>query len=203
MLLKLFSTLPGTVGDQIQENGRAEPPFGVRPVQFVDVMPRTAEQKVDLFPAALEAEAPGGLYTYQEDPATERYPLALISPSSSRTISSTMGELPRPAVPLVMNPADATRRDLKEGDPVRVYNDLGEVQCALSVAPTVRPGTVSIPKGLWRKSTYNRLTSNALVSDSLTDLGGGACFNDARVEVEKLAAATGRFPVPHKQSPLY
>ena len=41
-------------------------------------------------------------------------------------------------------------------------------------------------EGLWRKSTYNGSTSNALVPDTLTDLGGGACFNDARVEVALL-----------------
>jgi len=186
MLLKIFQTLPGTVGEQMQDTGRAQPPFGVRPVQFVDVMPRTPDQKVDLFPAALEAEAPAGLYTYLADPATEQYPLALISPSTSRTISSTLGELPRPAVSVVMHPEDATARDLKDGDAIRVYNELGEVQCALSVAPTVRPGTVTLPKGLWRKSTRNGLTSNALVPDALTDLGGGACFNDARVEVARL-----------------
>ena len=33
------------------------------------------------------------------------------------------------------------------------------------------------------KSTYNGSTANALVPDTLTDLGGGACFNDARVQV--------------------
>ncbi len=41
-------------------------------------------------------EAPLGLYGFQPDPATERYPLALISPASERTISSTLGELSRP-----------------------------------------------------------------------------------------------------------
>jgi anaerobic selenocysteine-containing dehydrogenase len=50
----------------------------------------------------------------------------------------------------------------------------------------IRPGTVSLPKGLWRKSTYNGSTANALAPDTLTDLGGGACFNDARVEVALL-----------------
>ncbi len=50
----------------------------------------------------------------------------------------------------------------------------------------VRPGTVSLSKGLWRKSTFNGSTSNALAPDSLTDLGAGACFNDARVQVALL-----------------
>ena len=43
---------------------------------------------------------------------------------------------------------------------------------------------MSLPKGLWRRHTANGYTANALVPDTLTDLGGGACFNDARVQVE-------------------
>jgi anaerobic selenocysteine-containing dehydrogenase len=187
MLLHLFKTLPESVGPQMEESGRAVPPCGFHPIQFVDVYPRTVDRKVDLFPAALEAEAPLGLYTYQPDPATERFPLALISPSSNRTISSSLGELPRPAVALHMNPLDAEFRGLKDDDPIKVFNDLGEVQCAIKIDATIREGTVSLPKGLWRKSTWNRFTSNALVPDSLTDLGGGACFNDARVQVERLS----------------
>ena len=123
-----------------------------------------------------------GLYQFQPDPATERYPLALISPSSERTISSTLGELPRPDVKLLMHPDDAQERGLADGDLVRMFNDLGEVHCPLSVVPSIRRGTVSLPKGLWRRSTRNNTTGTALVPDTLTDLGGGACFNDARVK---------------------
>ena len=85
-----------------------------------------------------------------------------------------------------MHPADAQARGLATDDPVRVFNDHGEVQCPVALNPDIRRGTVSLPKGLWRKSTYNGSTSNALVPDSLTDLGGGACFNDARVQVASL-----------------
>ncbi len=49
----------------------------------------------------------------------------------------------------------------------------------------MRPGRVELPKGLWSHHTANGATANALVPDTLTDLGGGACFNDARVEVER------------------
>jgi anaerobic selenocysteine-containing dehydrogenase len=192
MLLQLFRTLPGDAGAQIEETGRAAPPFGFRPVQFVDVMPRTIDGKVDLFPAALDAEAPGGLYTFQPDPASDRFPLALISPASDKTISSTLGELSRPAVALLMNPVDAAPRGLKDSDPIRVFNELGEVQCAVKIDATIREGTISLPKGLWRKSTWNRMTANVLVPDSLTDLGAGACFNDARVQVARLEDAQSR-----------
>ena len=186
MLVQLFKSLPGSVGTQMEATGRAEPPCGFRPVQFVDVMPKTFDQKIDLFPAALHAEAPLGLYSYQPDPATAQFPLTLISPSSDRTISSTLGELQRPPVSLLMHPADAASRALADKDPIRVFNELGEVQCAVKIESTIREGTVSLPKGLWRKSTWNQMTSNVLVPDSLTDIGAGACFNDARVQVARL-----------------
>jgi anaerobic selenocysteine-containing dehydrogenase len=189
LLVHVLDHLPGSIGENIRSGRRAEPPFGSAPIQFVDVFPKTADKKVDLFPAALEASAPAGLYRYQSDPATDRYPLALISPSSDRTISSTLGELPRPDVKLSMHPDDAAARGLADKDLVRIFNELGEVHCELSVTPAVRPGTVSLPKGLWRRSTRNGYTATALAPATLSDLGGGACFNDARVQVASLATA--------------
>jgi anaerobic selenocysteine-containing dehydrogenase len=187
MMLTIMDALPGSVGHDLRSDRRPSPPFGNRPIQFVDVFPNTLDRKVDLCPAHLDASAPGGLYHFQPDPATDKYPLALISPSSERTISSTLGELPGADGKLLMHPDDATARGLEDNDAVRVFNDLGEVHCTLSVLPTIRPGTVSLPKGLWRRTTRNGVTGTALVPDTLTDIGGGACFNDARVQVASLA----------------
>ena len=66
---------------------------------------------------------------------------------------------------------------------MRIHNRLGEVHCAVRLSPNLRPGVVVLPKGIWSHNTRNGATSNALVNDSLTDLGGGATFNDCRVEV--------------------
>jgi anaerobic selenocysteine-containing dehydrogenase len=189
LMVRVLDQLPPAIGDDLRAGSAARPPYGLAPVQFVDVFPNTSDRKVDLFPESLEQSAPMGLYRFQPDPATDMYPLALISPSSERTISSTLGELPRPDVKLTMHPDDAKARGLADGDMVRIFNDLGEVQCPLSVLPIVRPGVVSLPKGLWRRSTRNSLTGTALVPDALTDIGGGACFNDARVQVASLARA--------------
>jgi anaerobic selenocysteine-containing dehydrogenase len=189
LLVGVLGSLPGTIGDDLRAGARPAPACGTAPVQFVDAFPNTPDRKIDLFPAALEASAPPGLYRYQADPATDRHPLTLISPASERTISSTLGELPRPDVKLTMHPDDAAARGLADTDLVRVFNDLGEVHCTLAVARVVRPGTVSLPKGLWRRSTRNGFTGTVLVPDTLTDLGGGACFNDARVQVASLATA--------------
>jgi anaerobic selenocysteine-containing dehydrogenase len=189
LMVHVLDHLPGTIGEDLRRGGRPAPPFGIAPVQFVDVFPNTPDRKVNLFAADLDQAAPSGLYTYQADPATPQYPLALISPASERTISSTLGELPRPDVKLIMHPADAEERGLATGDLVRVFNELGEVHCPLEVLHTIRRGTVSLPKGLWRRSVRNSTTGTALVPDTLTDLGGGACFNDARVQVTSLATA--------------
>ena len=189
LMVKVLNSLPESIGNALREGAMATPPCGPAPVQFVDVFPNTPDKKVDLFPAALDPTTPMGLYRFQPDPQTERHPLALISPASERTISSTLGELPRTDVKLLMHPDDARARGLEEHDVVRIFNDLGEVHCPLTVAPSIRPGTVSLPKGIWRRSTRNNATGTALVPDTLTDLGAGACFNDARVQVASLPNA--------------
>ena len=83
-----------------------------------------------------------------------------------------------------MHPEDARPRDIEDGADVRIFNHSGEVRCRVQVGAWIRPGTVLLPKGLWRKHTANGFTATALAPDTLTDLGGGACFNDARVQVE-------------------
>jgi anaerobic selenocysteine-containing dehydrogenase len=189
LLVHVLDALPPMISADLRAGARPLPDYGAAPVQFVDVFPNTPDRKIDLFPAALEASAPMGLYRFQPDPATDRYPLTLISPASDRTISSTLGELPRADVKLTMHPDDAQARGLAEGDVVRIFNAQGEVHCPLTVTAAIRPGIVSLPKGLWRRSTSNGATATALVPDTLTDLGGGACFNDARVQVVSLARA--------------
>jgi anaerobic selenocysteine-containing dehydrogenase len=185
-MLDVLDRLPQPHGDELRQEWKAHAPFGGRPIQFVDVQPLTPDGKVHLFPAALNREAPLGLYGFQPDPATEKYPLALISPASERTVSSTLGELPRPAVVLDVHPDDAAARDLQANEVVRMFNEQGEVRLPIRISPLIRRGTVAMPKGVWRRHVSNGFTSNALVPDSLTDVGGGACFNDARVQIEKV-----------------
>ena len=173
----------------LDEDGIAFLEEGVAPVQFVDTFPRTADRKIDLVPEPLDREAPLGLYGYQPEPEPGRYPLALISPATDRTISSTLGELHRAPVPVAMHPDDAEPRGIRDGDRVRVFNALGSVRCRAQVDASVRAGVVFLPKGIWSHNTESGTTANALSPDTLTDLGGGACFNDARVEVEPAGPA--------------
>jgi anaerobic selenocysteine-containing dehydrogenase len=171
--------------DELDRDGIGAPDCGVAPVQFVDSFPLTADRKIHLVPDALDREAPHGLYAFQDDPGTDRYPLALISPATGRLVSSTFGNLYRDTVPLEMHPDDAARRGLAHGDTVRIWNDLAEVRTTLRISADLRPGVVLLPKGLWSHHTLSGNTASALAPDTYTDLGQGACFNDARVEVAR------------------
>jgi anaerobic selenocysteine-containing dehydrogenase len=184
-VMDVAQQLPGGLGTALMEQRVGEGPGGGRPVQFVDVHPRTDDGRIHLFPATPETGP--NLYAYVPDPATTRYPLSLISPASAHTISSTLGEFRPRIARLKVHPDDAHSRGIAEGDRVRAFNDLGDVHCEASVTPEVRPGTVSLPKGLWSRSTLNGETATALAPDTLEPLSGGACFNDARVQVELLA----------------
>ena len=179
----------------LDDPGIAYPEAGSNPVQFVDLFPATGDRKsrqgrasgkIHLVPGNLDREAPEGLYAYRGDPATERAPLALISPATRRTVSSTFGQLHKQQVPLELHPDDAAARDLSSGDDVRVWNASGEVRCSLRISRDLRPGVAMLPKGIWSHNTHNGATACALAPDTLTDIAGGACFNDARVEVERL-----------------
>jgi anaerobic selenocysteine-containing dehydrogenase len=170
---------------ELEARGLADPACGPAPVQFVDVFPGTSDRKAHLFPDELDRAAPAGLYGYLPDPATADQPLALISPAASHLVSSTFGQLDRTPARVELHPFDAAARGLVDGDPVRIWNALGEVRCQARVNPDLRPGVASLAKGLWSHHTQNGATVNALCPDSLTDLGGGACFNDARVQIGK------------------
>ncbi len=185
-LFRVLGGLPGNLADDLRNGRQPVPPCGSAPVQMVDVTPGTVDGRIHLCPDALERSSAKGLYRFLTNPSPAEFPLALISPSTDRTINSTLGELPGPDAALVMHPLDSRARGLEEGASVRVFNDLGEVLCKLSIEPTVRPGTVVLPKGLWRSSTANRSTATALAPDTLSDVGAGACFNDAHVQVARV-----------------
>jgi anaerobic selenocysteine-containing dehydrogenase len=186
------------IRQSLDRSGIAFPGGNPASVQFVDAFPLTADRKIHLVPDDLDREAPGGLYAFRPDPETLAYPLALISPATDRTISSTLGELHDEQVPLEMAPRDAEARGIGDGDEVRVFNEIGEVRCLAQVSPALREGVVLLPKGLWRHNTLSGTGATALAPDTLTDLGRGACFNDARVEVRRIETSRKPGGAPNK-----
>jgi anaerobic selenocysteine-containing dehydrogenase len=152
---------------------------GTSPVQFETVLPRTPDEKIQLAPEVL------GKDPYRFKPHdSEKYPLAFISPSSTKTTNSTFGEWSIKRLELTIHPIDAERRNVREGDTLRVHNSLGELICHARVSDRVRTGVVMMPKGAWMKVSQNGRTSTALCPADVSEVGGSACYNDARVEVE-------------------
>jgi anaerobic selenocysteine-containing dehydrogenase len=149
-----------------------------QPVQFGDVFPSTADGRIRLAPQELGPR----VYAYREE-VPSSFPLALLSPASDKTINSVLGELVRGEAVLSIHPDDARARDIADGAAVRVWNEQAEVHAVAHLDARIRPGVVSLPKGLWKRTFRNGLTSTALAPDTLSEIGGGACFNDARVEV--------------------
>lgn len=150
------------------------------PIQFATIGPLTADGQIDLCPAELGTSP----YAYHR-PTGDEFPLTLVSPATSKMISSTFGEFNFPELYVVVHPEDASLRGIADGDPVKVYNELGEVLCRAAVSDRIRSGVVLMPKGAWRKSSRNGMTATALCPAHVNEVAGGACFNDARVEIVK------------------
>ncbi len=140
-----------------------------------------------LLPVVVDGRTPDGHTDerHTDDGHTDdgRHPLTLLTPATTRTINSMFAEFDPPAAVVTLHPDDAAGRGLRDGDEVRVHNHLAELRLPLRIDDAVRPGVAVIPKGLWRRHLPGGLTANALVPDDVEPTVGGACFNDARVQV--------------------
>ncbi len=117
-----------------------------------------------------------------------RYPLELISSKNDDSMNSTFGNRPgtdRQTAELWMHAGDAARRGIQSGDRVRVFNDRGSCVLDAQVDGLVREGVTRAPAVRWNRLAADRHNVNALTSERLTDLGGGATFYSCLVEVEK------------------
>ena len=117
-----------------------------------------------------------------------RYPLEMISPKNTDSMNSTFGyrkDTDEDTATLFVHPEDAQPRGITTGDAVRMYNARGSVRLRARVEDTVRTGVVSAPSVRWPKRSVDRRNVNALISERLTDLGGGPTFYSCLVQVEK------------------
>ncbi|MFC4775840.1 molybdopterin-dependent oxidoreductase [Paenibacillus sp. GCM10023252] len=118
-------------------------------------------------------------------------PFTLITGPNHSFINSTFGNIDRlkkiEKQPLLdMHTVDAAALGLETGDRVRVYNARGEVEMAVRAADHVLPG-VLVSQGLWWENGNDGMQSvNALTSQKLSDMGGGATFFSARVALRKV-----------------
>jgi len=120
----------------------------------------------------------------------EKFPLQLLVPPSVHFLNSTFGAVEeqrrsagRPGIKI--NPADARSRGISAGDLVRVFNDRGECRLYAEVTDDARQGVVVAESTWWPKHMPGGHGINRLVSNRLTDLGGGSTFHCNLVQVAR------------------
>lgn len=120
----------------------------------------------------------------------KQFPLELLSRKADNFLNSTFTNIPslqkmeHPEL-LEISAADADPRAIHEGDWVRVFNSRGEVRLRAHVNGSVQPGVVAARLNAARFAPDGN-SINALTSEILTDIGGGATFYSCLVQVEAI-----------------
>jgi anaerobic selenocysteine-containing dehydrogenase len=187
----------GITGDGLRANGpvRLNLPKDYAPFAKGDF--GTPSGKCELFSPQLAEQGLDPLPNYTppaEDPQTRldlaaRFPLQLLTPPEPSFLNSTFANVPAlrraASEPTIqMHPTDAAARNLRDGQPVRVFNDRGSFRAKVIVGETVKAGVVVSQSIWWNKYAADGRNCNATTSTRLTDFGAGATFFDNLVQVE-------------------
>jgi len=129
----------------------------------------------------------------RNDPLVQKYPLQLVTTHTKRRAHTQFDNLPilREIEPqaVQMNPADARKRAVDNGDMVKVFNERGAMIIPANVTERIMPGVVDIPQGAWYSPDENGIDrggcANVLTKDVMSP-GGAFCFNTGLVQVEKV-----------------
>jgi len=123
--------------------------------------------------------------------AAKRYPLEFLSRKNDNYMNSTFANLDghrkmeaRTSQKLEIHPLDAEARGISDGDAVRVFNDRGWINLSAKINGDLPAGVVA-GRLDWAKLSRDAVNVNVLTSERLTDIGAGATFYSALVEVEK------------------
>jgi anaerobic selenocysteine-containing dehydrogenase len=119
-----------------------------------------------------------------------KHPLELLPRKCDNFVNSTFANLPGhqqmedPDL-LEISRDDARARRISDGDPVRVFNDRGEIHLRARVDGTVQAGVVAARLS-WAKLSRDGGNINVLTSERLTDIGRAATFYSTLVQVERI-----------------
>jgi anaerobic selenocysteine-containing dehydrogenase len=129
------------------------------------------------------------------DARTGEYPLEFLPRKADNYMNTTFANIPRhqrmeahTAGMLEMHAVDAAARAVATGDAVEVFNGRGRISLRVQVGEMVPQGVVAARLDWNKLSGLNGESGanvNALTSERLTDIGGGATFYSTLVEVRK------------------
>ena len=121
---------------------------------------------------------------------TENFPLLLNSPKSHGFLNSEYAneehKLRNQGEPfIVLNPADASSRDIKHGDNIRIYNALGEFEAKAQISEDVMAGNVLATFGYWASKNSLNGAVNSLTQILEPGFAGTPHYYDTAVQVTK------------------
>jgi len=188
--------LRGTSFEELEREGSVRLSVSDPYAPFAEGGFPTPSGKCELYAQGLIASGLDPLPTYtppRENVASapglaKRFPLAFISPPAHHFLNSTFSAQPvfvrREGEPvLTIHPEDAAPRSIQDGQLVRTFNDRGGFLAKARVSDATRPGVVVGMSIWWSKMCPGLRNANAVTSQELTDMGGGATFYDVLVEV--------------------
>ena len=119
------------------------------------------------------------------------YSLNIISPKSHGFLNSCYANEPHKIKGqgeqfVMISPADASKRNIREGDPVRVFNGRGDFEAVARVTDDVNPGIVVATLGYWRSLNRSDGSVNSISSQEWGGLGRCPSFSDNLVEVVRV-----------------
>jgi molybdopterin guanine dinucleotide-containing S/N-oxide reductase-like protein len=157
----------------------------------------TPSGKIEFFSETLAAAGQDGLPAFHPsvesrwNERAKKYPLELLARKSDNYMNSTFANLPghrkmeaRTSQRIEMHPTDAESRGVAEGELVRVFNDRGSLELTAMLNASLPAGVVAARLD-WAKFHTDGANINALTSERLTDIGGGATFYSTLVEIAK------------------
>lgn len=127
----------------------------------------------------------------ENEQATARYPLQVISAATHYFIGASFQHVPRlqemmSRPTFEVSPQDASTRGIETGDYCRLYNDRGEVFGHAVIVEGLLPGVLGTQKQLQGSKMRNGVNVNALVSQEEADMGRGPVFFSTLAQLEKV-----------------
>jgi len=128
---------------------------------------------------------------HYDSPKAEKYPLQLLTPHNKRRTHSTLEKVPwleelEPHT-VWINPIDASKRNINNGDLVDVFNERGKSRLPANITERIIPGAVCIYQGSWYNPNKEGVDlggcANVLTQDGYSP-GGAFPLNSTLVEIE-------------------
>jgi len=185
-------SVEGVTLERLKEGPVKIPPYEV-PVFL------TASGRVEFYSEKMKAFGQE-LPVYKEplestrSPLAAKYPLVFFSTHPRYRKHSMLANVawlreldPEPMVE--MNPIDAEKRGIEDGDMVAVFNDRGKVRVKAKLHEGIRPGVVNIKQGWWHQDytegTHQALTHSVINPAQMSAWEPNAALYDNLVEVRK------------------